>query len=290
MQHPSSAVEASSQEVARAPRRILGIQPVLFIGICLLAIVSIVTVALIFVGDFENQASRVVWTVVVFLAFTGLLALDLALSRRDPLPLVIGVIANTYLLAVLMIAIWVRGTAPGQDAWDSGWLFAELLWVVALTIVVVRAAAAAAWGLVVLGRRGGAAMARVVGIVAGVLLGAVGVLLTLHFAIGAFGIEVGEWYWRSTVAAIVIAALAASITVLLYWNRRNLDWHEAEARGEHRVAPGVAGAELHPPVVANPAVAHPAHVGPPQGLLPWPTYPDGTPYPVGPDGQPVFPR
>jgi hypothetical protein len=25
------------------------------------------------------------------------------------------------------------------------------------------------------------------------------------------------------------------------------------------------------------------------GLLPWPTYADGTPLPMGPDGQPAFP-
>ena len=87
----------------------MGIQPVLFVGMCLLAIVTIITVVLIFVGDFESQAPRVVWTVVVFLAFTALLALDLVLARRSATPLVIGVAANTYLLAVLMIAIWVRG-------------------------------------------------------------------------------------------------------------------------------------------------------------------------------------
>lgn len=317
MQQQPSAFAAQPDERGEGrsapPRRILGIQPVLFIGICLLAIVSIITVALIFVGDFESQAPRVVWTVVVFLVFTGLLALDLSLSRRDPLPLVIGVIANTYLLAVLMIAIWVRDAdGAGQDDWGRGWLFAELLWVVALTIIVVRAAAAAAWGLVVLGRRGRAVMARVIGVIAAALLGLVGVLLTLHFAISAFGIDVGEWYWRSTVAAIVIAALASSITVLLYWNRRNIDWQEAEARGEHPDALGRDVTDrVAPPSTANPAASsaqygvqqHGAHYGgqygvqqpgqhpgQPQGLLPWPTHPDGTPYPMGPDGQPVFPR
>jgi hypothetical protein len=313
---------------ATAPRRIMGIQPVLFVGMCLLAIVTLITVVLIFVGDFESQAPRVVWTVVVFLVFTGLLALDLVLARRSATPLVIGVAANTYLLALLMIAIWVRdGRSGGEiDEYDfgSGWLFAELLGIVLLTLLVVRAAAAGAWGLINLGKRSGTQFGRVLGLVAAGLLGLVGVLLTLHFAIDAFGIEVSEWYWRSTVAAIVVTALAASVTVLLFWNRRNLDWQEAEARGEHVRRPVAAGAVPPPeqwpgqhwPVQAQaapatspaeaqwPASPQPASPQPasPQaapypgqlqpgagGLLPWPTYPDGTPYPMGPDGQPVFP-
>ncbi|WP_072314795.1 hypothetical protein [Agrococcus sp. Marseille-P2731] len=292
---------------ASAPRRIMGIQPVLFVGMCLLAIVTLITVVLIFVGDFESQAARVVWTVVVFLAFTGLLALDLVLARRSATPLVIGVAANTYLLAVLMIAIWVRGGDTGEmvDEYDfgSGWFFAELLGIVLLTLLVVRAAAAGAWGLISLGHRSGTQFGRVLGQIAAALLGLAGVLLTLHFAIEAFGIELGEWYWRATVAAIVVTALAASVTVLLFWNRRNLDWQEAEARGEHvrpRVAPGTVlpgGAQQGWPQQQawpqQPAPQQPQQ--PPQqqpdanGLLPWPTFPDGSPYPMGPDGQPVFP-
>lgn len=285
-------------------RRVFGIQPVLFVGICLLAIVTLVTVVLIFVGDFESQASRVVWTVVVFLAFTGLLALDLALARRSSTPLIIGVAANIYLLAVLMISIWMRGTGAEGDPWDDEWLFGELFGITLLTILVVRAAAAGAWGLISLGERGRAEMARIIGLVAAALLGLVGILLTLHFAIEAFGFDVTEWYWRATVAAIVVTALAASVTVLLFWNRRNIDWQEAEARGEHQRRPvpqphGAAPvpAAMHPGSTAGQpmpqAVPQQAPQPAPQAasspLLPWPTYADGTPFPMGPDGQPVFP-
>lgn len=298
---PQPQSGSSGGAPARQPRRILGIQPVLFVGICLLAIVTIITVVLIFIGDFESQAARVVWTVVVFLAFTALLALDLVLARRSATPLIIGVAANVYLLAVLMISIWMDGTAADERApWEGDFLFAELLGIVLLTILVVRAAAAGAWGLITLGERGRASMARVIGLIAAALLGLVGVLLTLHFAIDAFGGEVGEWYWRATVAAIVVTALAASITVLLYWNRRNIDWQEAEARGEHAhpVAQGapaagqqswpVQQATQWPGQQAMPQQAMPQQA-PAGDLLPWPTYADGTPLPMGPDGQPVFP-
>lgn len=334
-QTPGQQTPGQQTHGRSTPGRIMGIQPVLFVGMCLLAIVTLITVVLIFVGDFESQAPRVVWTVVVFLAFTGLLALDLVLARRSATPLVIGVAANTYLLAVLMIAIWVRGGRTGAevDEYDlgSGWLFAELLGIVLLTLLVVRAAAAGAWGLITLGRASGTQFGRVLGLVAAGLLGLVGVLLTLHFAIDAFGIDVSEWYWRSTVAAIVVTALAASVTVLLFWNRRNLDWQEAEARGEHvrpaeraGVAPPAAQhwpgqhgpAQYGPgqyvpgqqqaqhPMQQHPAASQPApqQPGPQQpaphqpvpqpdatGLLPWPTHPDGTPYPIGADGQPIFP-
>ncbi|ERG64121.1 hypothetical protein L332_06590 [Agrococcus pavilionensis RW1] len=301
-EQPSSPSPWPERPAAALPaRRIFGIQPVLFVGICLLAIVTLVTVVLIFVGDFESQASRVVWTVVVFLAFTGLLALDLVLARRSATPLIIGVAANIYLLAVLMISIWMRGT--GDDPWDGDWLFGELFGITLLTILVVRAAAAGAWGLISLGERGRAEMARIIGLVAAALLGLVGILLTLHFAIEAFGFEVTEWYWRATVAAIVVTALAASVTVLLFWNRRNIDWQEAEARGEHvrRPAAQSVGGAANPTAMRPGAAPAPMPQAPRQpapqpapqpgagGLLPWPTYADGTPFPMGPDGQPVFP-
>lgn len=360
-QHGASAASTAATAGSAVPRRILGIQPALFVGMCLLAIVTVITVVLIFIGDFESQAPRVVWTVVVFLAFTGLLALDLVFARRSSTPLVIGVIANTYLLAVLMIAIWVRGVpfAEGMDdpdVFSTGWLFAELFGIVLLTLLVVRAAAAGAWGLINLGKASGTGFGRWLGVAAAGLVGLAGVLLTLHYAIDAFGIEVNEWYWRTTVAAIVVAALASSVTVLLFWNRRNLDWQEADARGEHArpaqqhagaqpggaasvggtARPGGAwqgtvwtgeaqptGAQPYPgrpvagpsanaaaataaangaatawpapqPAAPQPAAAQAASgagagAGAEGGLLPWPTYADGTPYPMGPDGQPVFP-
>ncbi len=274
---------SAAAEGAGAPRRIMGIQPVLFVGMCLLAVVTLITVVLIFVGDFESQAPRVVWTVVVFLAFTGLLALDLVLARRSATPLVIGVAANTYLLALLMIAIWVRGGRTSAfDDESSGWLFAELLGIVVLTLLVVRAAAAGAWGLLRLGSASRTQFGRVLGLVAAALLGLAGVLLTLHFAIDAFGADVGEWYWRSTVAAIVVTALAASVTVLLYWNRRNLDWQEAEARGEH-ARPGAAAGAAVRPEQAWPAAPPAGQPGAWQGGVPQQAAPQHEPW----QGQPA---
>lgn len=311
--HASTHAQESGKP-AVAQRRIMGIQPTLFVAMCLLAVVTLVTVVLIFTGDFGSQSSRVVWTVLVFLGFTGLLAFDLNLSRKDSTPLVVGVAGNTYLLGVLMLAIWMKSS----ETWGlTGWLGM----VVFMTFLVVRAAVAGAWGLLVAGRKSQTAFGVIVGRVAAVLLGLSGVMLTFHYVLEAFGAGATEFYWRTTVAVIVVAALAASVTVLLFWNRRNLDWQEREAAGMH-AAPMAARAGQPPvmnprpgqvpaaPVMVRPGPAvRPASSAPaeapaerqrPQGqeapggqpaggLLPWPVYPDGTPYPAGPDGQPVFP-
>lgn len=281
---PAALGEPPAQR--REPARILGIQPVLFVGILLLIIVTIITVVLIFIGDFENQAARVVWTIIAFLAFTGLLALDLVLARRRALPLVIGVIADIYMLALLMVATWIEPSVrqdPYSYPGSSEWAIVTLFGVYAGTIIAVRAGAAAAYGLVVLGERARAEMARIVGIIAAALVGLAAVLLTLPFGFNAFGIELSDVYWRGTVAVMVIAALAASVTVLLFWNRRNIDWQAAEARGEHhgRVE-GPAGGALLVPTHRAPGPQPGQGVGQPFG-----TYPPVGPQPGASFGAPT---
>lgn len=265
----------------RPPVRILGIQPVLLVGMVLLVLVTLLTIVLVFVGDIGTQAPRVVWTVIAFVAFTGLLALDLSLSRRSSVPLVIGVVANVYLLAVLMLATWVQPIVilPPETICDpiDGCDYANpdpygpplgiaLLGVFLLAFVVVRAAAAGAWALVALGRRGAIALARVMGVVAATLLGLAAVLLTLHLAITPFGVRIGDLYWRFAVATVVLAALAACITTLLYWNRRQLDAPPPAPSPVPDVA-RPAPAEAMPPAQAW--VPHPGPV-PPPGYPSWP--------------------
>ncbi|SDH51769.1 hypothetical protein [Agrococcus jejuensis] len=288
----------------RQPLRILGIQPVLLVGMVLLVLVTLLTIVLVFVGDIGTQAPRVVWTVIAFVAFTGLLALDLSLSRRSSVPLVIGVCANVYLLAVLMLATWVQPivVTPPDVICDpiDGCDYADpyrygpplgiaLLGVFLLAFFVVRAAAAGAWALVALGRRGAIALARVMGVVAAALLGLAAVLLTLHLAITPFGVRIGDLYWRFAVAAVVLAALAACITTLLYWNRRQLDAPPPAPAP----APAAPQPALGEPV--QPAQAWMPHPGavPPPGYQPWPGQPmppqqwQGQPMPGQPmPGQP----
>lgn len=287
----------------RPRRRILGIQPVLLVGMVLLVLVTLLTIVLVFIGDIGTQAPRVVWTVIAFVAFTGLLALDLSLSRRSSVPLVIGVCANVYLLAVLMLATWVQPIVilPPETICDpiDGCDYADpdpygpplgiaLLGVFLLAFVVVRAAAAGAWALVALGRRGVIAVSRVMGVVAAALLGLAAVLLTLHLAITPFGVRIGDLYWRFAVAAVVLAALAACITTLLYWNRRQLD-APAPAAAKPASARRVPAAHpAQPEGMSVPGWAPYPGAAPPQGYQPWPGHPmSQQPWPGQPmQGQP----
>lgn len=284
-------VDARTPTGRRAPTRILGIQPVLLVGIALLTLVTLLTIVLIFVGDIGSQAPRVVWTVIAFGAFTGLLALDLALAQRSSVPLVIGVAANIYLLAILMLATWVdmRRAEPVDlyDSFDDDALpiGVRLLGVYLLAFVVVRAGAAAAWALVSLGRRGALPVARVTGVVAASLIGLAAVLLTMHLAISPFGIEIGDLYWRVAVAAVVLSALAACVTTLLFWNRRHLE--PRPQRPDEATQQGAA--PQHWPAPQQPQ-AWPIHAETQQQpQQPWPGQP-GQPWPGQPlQGQPGQP-
>lgn len=281
--------------LARPPRRVLGIQPVLLVGMVLLVLVTLLTIVLVFVGDIETQAARVVWTVVALVGFTALLALDLALSRRSSVPLVIGVAANVYLLAILMLATWVDARSAVVEPTDPyGYeydyeppLGIALLGVYLLAFVVVRTAAAGAWALVALGRRGELPVARAIGLVAAALLGLAAVLLTLHLAIDAFGVEVGDLYWRLAVAVVVLAALAACITALLYWNRRHLEPRAPLVPRSQQAAPG-GGQQPWPPQMA-PGAPWPPQPWPPQ---PWPEQPvvPNPMQPAPPEQRPPHPQ
>lgn len=300
-QPPPQAAPLPQAAGPRPARRVLGIQPVLLVGIVLLTLVTLLTIVLIFVGDIGSQAPRVVWTVIAFGGFTGLLALDLALARRSSVPLVIGVAANVYLLAILMLATWVEPivVTPPETICDpvDGCDYADpdrygpplgiaLLGVYLLAFVVVRAAAAGAWALVELGRRGVLPVARVVGLVAAALLGLAAVLLTLHLAITPFGIGIDDLYWRVAVAVVVLAALAACITTLLYWSRRQL---EPRPEPQAPVAAAAHAQQQPRPWPAPPAQQQPwpqQQGWPQQGWPPTPQ-PQQPPFPGPPwPGQP----
>ncbi|WP_430591786.1 hypothetical protein [Humidisolicoccus flavus] len=309
-------------------RKIAGISPVLFAAIILLGILAIMTIALIFVGEFEGKVSRVIATVIVFGAFTGLLALDMALSRKSVIPLIIGVVANLYFLAVLMIVIWITPTS-----WDSPFVFfGSIIWVIG----TVRILALVAWWLALVGERSSTSMLRILGRITAALFGLIGVALTLPAVMAAFETEPAQLYWQFTIAAIVVTALAVSVVVLLVWNERNDRISAAEKRareqgllpqqqrssvpfpgGEHGVVPNPAGSWPNPQYGSgqpNPGQYNPGQY--PQGgfqgqqaasgfggqgqarpgqpgpggytAQSWPRYPNGEPLPANPDGSPKF--
>lgn len=108
------------------------------------------------------------------------------------------------------------------------------------------------------------------------------------------------------MATLISPALGLSITVLMRWSYGSGDREAArQAQAEHNAyrAQMASGAPAYP----QPQPAPPTQQGmpmmppqpaprragtpgqpPAQQLLPWPTYPDGRPLPIGPDGQPDF--
>ena len=256
--------QAMDYRQAEPPKRkpkILGLHPALFTGIALLVLVAILAIVLVFTGEIASQGPRVFWTVVGFVAFTGLLALDLTLSRSSSRPLVIGTATNSYMIIALMLTIWIYRPVD-SGGYDYGvW---DLWYQVPYIVLTTRAVWGLAWLVLTLGERVKLAIGRGFGFVAAGLIALSGILMTLHLPLDRFGVEVGDWYWRSLVAVVILAALSACILLLLVWNQRN---DEAAAR------PKPQG----PPV---------AQYGNPQG------YPHGYPlpeYPAAAPGQQVPP-
>ena len=302
--HPASA--APHQPAQRPKRLILGLHPALFTGIVLLVAVAILAIVLVFTGSIAQHGARVFWTLVTFVAFTGLLSLDLSLSRRNSRPLVIGTVANSYMIIAIMLAIWIwaRGQADGQIGW--GWTENDaalrLIYEVPMIILVTRGAWALAWAVLTMGERIRIALGSVFGIVTAGLIGISAVMLTLHVPLYRFGIDVDDWYWRTLVAALILTALAACILLLLYWNQRS---------GERAAAPVMSadGRGVPHPYVAQQSAQHqpggwPQQPGqqqpggvPPQaqpqagpGATPWPQAPHAGLPPVPPQppyGQPA---
>lgn len=251
--------------------RILGLHPALFMGIALLVLVAILAIVLVFTGEIASQGPRVFWTVVGFVAFTGLLALDLTLSRSSSRPLVIGTATNGYMIIVLMLTIWIYRSVD-RSGYDYGvW---DLWYQIPYIVLTTRAVWGLAWLVLTSGERMKLAIGRGFGFVTAGLIALAGVLMTLHLPLQRFGVDVGDWYWRSLVAVVILAALAACILLLLVWNQRN---DEVAARPK-------------PPVPPAPHYGNPQeHQGYPPGY-PAPGYPAAAPGEQGPaygaPGQP----
>ena len=227
----------------------MGLHPALFAAVIMLTLVAALTIALVLTGDIAEQGSRVFWTILAFAGFTGLLALDLSLSRATPTPLIIGTVANSYMIVALMLTIWMEAP-PVAEHVIVPWSTYVLLYMVPLIVMITRAAWALAWLLTGMGERVRTAAGPVFGVVTASLVGVAGILLTLHYPLGRMGITLNDWYWRSLVAVMILAALASCVLMLLYWSQRTSD---AKSRPQVHIQP-----------VPTYAVPNPQQYGPPR--------------------------
>lgn len=261
------------------------------ISIILLAALSIASISLLFIGDFEGKFERVFSTFIAFAIFVALTGFDTRRGQRNEWYPPVALLANSYILALLLIVVWM--TPAG---WSLVW---EIFWKSLVVLIATRAVVGCAQLLLNMADKRPRPLG-VFALITSLLATVTGILFTAPIAIEVFNVEIPELYWRFAVAALLLTGLGLSISLLLRWSYGSAD-REAARRAREAAAlarqnapvaaPGYAQLPLAaalPPAAAQVAPAPaPAQQGG-QPLLPWPTYPDGRPLPVGANGQPDF--
>lgn len=284
----ASAPAAAPAAPAPAPAPVVadgqkGLSTFLKVSIILLAALSIASISLLFIGDFEGKFERVFSTFFAFAVFVGLTAFDTRRGQRNEWYAPVALIANSYILALLLIVVWM--TPAG---WSLSW---DIFWKSIVVIAVTRAVVGCSQALLNMAENRPKPLG-VFALVTSLLATVTGILFTAPIAIEVFRVDVPELYWRFAVASLMLTALGLSITLLLRWSYGGGE-REAARRARAQALAAVPAAP-YPPVAPAPlaqpapAQAPSAPAAPAQPLLPWPTFPDGRPLPVGPDGQPDF--
>ncbi len=271
------------------------------ISIVLLVALSIASISMLFLGTFEGSFVRVFSTFVIFTVFVLLTALDTHLNQRSSWYAPVALIGNSYILALTLIVTWMTDYEP----FFLGWLiFWKAFYVIFITRVVVASCQ------LLIGRDDRyPPVTGIFAMITSVLAVVSGILFTAPVAIVVFDVRIPDLYWRFAVAALLLTALGLAITLLLRWQYGAADRERARIEREAALraqqaqfaaqfsngAPWPGGAY---PQAAQSAPAPEMQIAPPvapvqapeaQGdLLPWPTFADGRPLPMLPDGQPDF--
>lgn len=274
------------------------------VSIILLAALSIASLSLLFIGDFEGKVERIFSTFMAFAIFVLFTALDTRREARRDWYAPVALIANAYILALLLIVIWMT---------PASWMLSLVIFWNGLIVIAVTRAVVAIAQLLLGFSAGKPAPLRVFALTTSLLATLSGIFFTAPVAIEVFGFQILDLYWRIAVATLLLTALSLSITLLLRWAYLAPD---REAKRQARAgaqpyqqptvapaalsatsaaatAPSITAVEQAPAVAAAPSATEPAATAPAinaveQQLLPWPTFPDGSPLPIGPDGQPDF--
>lgn len=277
------------------------------VSIILLAALSIAAIALLFIGDFDGKFVRILSTFVIFAVFVLLTALDTRLDQRSNWYAPVALIANSYILALVLIVSWMTEYQPFFLGWT-------IFWKAVLVILVTRVVILCCQLLLGMGDGRPQALGAFA-FVTSILAVVSGILFTAPVAIETFDITIPDLYWRIAVAALLLTALGLSITLLLRWSygasdreaarqRREAERAAQQAAQQSQLAAFATSAQAVPAPAAaaqsvqgaqaaiqQPAQPQPAPAAIPQSapqLRPWPTFADGRPLPVGPDGQPDF--
>ncbi|MBO2989214.1 hypothetical protein [Leucobacter tardus] len=277
------------------------LSPFLKVSIILLAALTIASISLLFLGDFEGRFERVFSTFALFTVFVLFTAFDTSRERKSEWYAPVALIANTYILGLLLIVIWMT-------SYDPFTLGFEIFWKSVVVIGVTRLVILCCQILLSLGAHFPPVVPRF-GFITSILAVLSGIMFTAPVGIESFDLTVPDLYWKLATATLILTALGLAITLLLRWtygaDRRAAARAEREAAVARRApqlpghppqqgqpyGPGAgqpqARSDRHAPAPQQPAAPRP-QVHDEQQLLPWPTYPDGRPLPMRPDGQPDF--
>lgn len=266
------------------------------VSIILLIGLTLASISLLFIGDFEGRFERVFSTFALFAIFVVLTAIDTSRERTNEWYAPVALIANTYILGLLLVVIWMT-------PYDSFGLMFEIFWKSFLVILVTRLVIICCELLLRAG--GGRSDASTpFAFITSVLAVLSGILFTAPVGIEAFNLHIPDLYWKIATSVMILTALGLSVTLLLRWASKSDERaarRAAAATERAAVAPLAApAAQLAAPTAAQGQQGFPpalmAQLAPEptasadatETLLPWPTFADGRPIPARPDGQPDF--
>ena len=293
-----AAAPAAASAVAQTPAK-KPMSMFLRVSIILLIGLTLASISLLFIGDFEGRFERIFSTFALFAVFVVLTAIDTSRDRANEWYAPVALIANTYILGLLLVVIWMT-------PYTSYGLVFEIFWKSFLVILVTRLVILCCELLMRTGRDNDETGNRFA-FITSVLAVLSGILFTAPVGIEAFNLRIPDLYWKIATALLILTALGLSVTLLLRWANgaeERAARRAATAPEPYRAAP-IAVADAQPEAAALPAVdvAQPVAQGglldleqptvsqaapAEQVLLPWPTFADGRPIPARPDGQPDF--
>lgn len=269
------------------------------VSIAILSAVTLASISLLFIGDFEGKFERVFSTLALFAVFVLLTAFDTRRERKNEWYAPVALIANAYILGLLLIVIWITPYQPIV-------LLTVIVWKSLFVIVTTRLVTFGLELLMAIGK-GKPTVLGTWGQITSILAVITLILFTAPTGIEAFRLTIPSLYWKVSVAALILTALGLAITFLLNW------YYASEQKQINNHVYSHQGYPVQPAVVEHQPLVQPYHEAPQTTLvqaeesllenqaqpeqqtqtlepelLPWPTFADGTPFPQLPNGQPDF--
>lgn len=207
------------------------------VSIILLIGLTVASISLLFIGDFQGRFERVFSTFALFATFVVLTAIDTSRERKNDWYAPVALIANTYILGLLLIVIWMT-------PFNSFSLLFDIVWKSIFVIVVIRLVIICCELLLRSGSKGGGVTARFA-FITSILAMLSGILFTAPTGVAAFNLEIPDLYWKISTALLILTALGVSVTLLLRWSASSEDREErrnaARAAANAAPLPYVAG-------------------------------------------------